>query len=164
MQYKGFLEGFPEAIVRKMLEHQVAQGNQEDVAIFDRDKEARRFEGGFDWERTQEGMVFWVEVVGRKNFDLFFETYPEPQQKFPCVMLVGGTDDFTLALPRVVIAYKKGYYISWINAKTLEEAENEIQTHPWNFAWPLSDTETVTLTEAQIKEAFGCKAFKIVKE
>ena len=32
---------------------------------------------GFVFEDTPEGSLFWVEVLGRSNFDLFFQKYPK---------------------------------------------------------------------------------------
>ncbi len=32
---------------------------------------------GFVFEDSPEGGKFWVEVLGRSNFDLFFQKYPK---------------------------------------------------------------------------------------
>jgi len=73
--YKGQLEGFPEEIVEKILDYQVAQGNPRDISIFEYDIAAGALDGGFYWSDTKEG-DFWEEVLLERNFDTFFRMYP----------------------------------------------------------------------------------------
>lgn len=75
-EYKGQLEGFPKAIVEKMLFYQEQQGNPKDVSVFEEKNTISKSEGGFDWRETTEGGDFWEEVIMKKDFDLFFSRYP----------------------------------------------------------------------------------------
>lgn len=71
----GDLKGFPIEVVQKMLEKQLAQGNKQNIEIF----QIYIFAGekGFFWEQTEEGIDFWIEVISCNNFDLFFQKYPK---------------------------------------------------------------------------------------
>lgn len=71
----GDLKGFPIEVVQKMLEKQLAQGNKQNIEIF----QIYIFSGekGFFWEQTEEGIDFWIEVISCNNFDLFFQKYPK---------------------------------------------------------------------------------------
>lgn len=74
---KGELEGFPKEIIARMLECQKEQGNTKDISVFERQCAAGCFNKGFTWDKTKEGDIFWLEVIGAKNFNLFFEKYPK---------------------------------------------------------------------------------------
>ena len=78
MSYKGELSGFPEHVVELMLKRQVEQGNKEDVTVFEECAGADKMGGGFDWRDTQEGLVFWDDVIEDKLFDLIKKT---PRQR-----------------------------------------------------------------------------------
>lgn len=73
----GQLKGFPIQVVKKMLERQVQQGNPENVCIFQKYYSSDMTMGGFTWEYTPEGGDFWAEVISKRNFEVFFEKYPE---------------------------------------------------------------------------------------
>ena len=70
--YKGEIKDFPTEIVEKMLAHQVKQGNERDVSVFE-----KRRTDGFRWDLTVEGCAFWKSVILAKKFDVFFEKYPK---------------------------------------------------------------------------------------
>ena len=72
---KGNLEGFPKEIIARMLECQEEQGNLRDVTVFEEKMSAGMDIKGFAWDKTKEGWYFWEEVIGNKNFDIFFEKY-----------------------------------------------------------------------------------------
>lgn len=74
LKYKGNIENFPEEIVEKMLEYQVAQENKRDVSVFEDSRFAGRSRRGFCWDITPEGTEFWREVIMNRNFDLFFNS------------------------------------------------------------------------------------------
>lgn len=78
--YKGELKDFPKEIVERMLEYQVAQGNERDVSVFERNRSAPRYDGGFDWYMALEEWRFWNLVIGNRDFNLFFSRYPNVQQ------------------------------------------------------------------------------------
>ena len=61
---------------------------------------------------------------------------------------------------RVVIAKKKGYYIAWIHATTLEDAKFEINTYKWSYGKELEDEFVVTKKE--ISEVFNIPVDKII--
>ena len=67
----GDIKDFPIEVVQKMLERQVEQGHTEDIKAFQ-----IIAIGGFDWSTSEEGHIFWNEVIRQKNFDLFFKKYP----------------------------------------------------------------------------------------
>lgn len=86
---KGQLEGFPLEIVDKMLERRFEQKG----GIFDFEEDHYQ---GFDWDRTIEGVDFWVEVLIRENFNLFFERYPKEE------LVEEASLQKELPLPRVI--------------------------------------------------------------
>lgn len=73
----GDLNDFPLGIVVYMLEEQEIQGNKPDVTVFQRLRASDQSQGGFTWSDTEDGHDFWSKVIDEKNFDLFFEEYPE---------------------------------------------------------------------------------------
>ena len=74
---KGQIKDFPIEVVQKMVEKQVHQGNKADVKVFQIDKGAPRYSGGFKWSSTKEGPSFWIEVIDGHNFSQFFKKYPK---------------------------------------------------------------------------------------
>lgn len=93
MNYKGQLEGFPVEIVEKMLERQVEQGNKRDISVFEKNVLAGGKRGeGFTWDKTPEGHNFWLHVISRRNFEVFFDRYPKKELTFPRKMLVWVED------------------------------------------------------------------------
>lgn len=85
----GDIENFPIEVVEKMIEEQVKQGNQPNVAVFQNYGSADDEEGGFDWCNTDFGRDFWEGIIGYNNFDLFFEKYPK---KANLVYIVGDSE------------------------------------------------------------------------
>lgn len=85
----GGIKDFPIEVVEKMIEEQVKQGKKADVEVFQKNATTDTEEGGFDWNNTDDGMNFWVEVIGEGNFDLFFEKYPK---KAKLVYIVGDSE------------------------------------------------------------------------
>jgi hypothetical protein len=84
--FAGELAGFPCEVVDRMLECQQEQGNPASVRAFELDTTAAGYEGGFRWADSAEGQDFWQEVIDERNFDLFFERYPQgrkPPRKRP---------------------------------------------------------------------------------
>lgn len=82
----GEIKDFPIEVVQKMVDYQVEQGNEADVEAFQQSRDRGRLDKGFKWKKTPEGYDFWVKVIERKNFDLFFEKYPKPK---PSIFKVG---------------------------------------------------------------------------
>lgn len=73
----GDIAGFPIEVVRKMVEEQIRQGNNADVEVFQKYAGMDKDCGGFDWKDTEDGYVFWAEVLGDRDFKVFFEKYPK---------------------------------------------------------------------------------------
>lgn len=73
----GEIDGFPVGVVIRMMEEQEAQGNMPNVKVFQKGKDYLKIRGGFDWDETSAGWDFWYKVVINKDFDHFFEKYPE---------------------------------------------------------------------------------------
>ena len=38
--------------------------------------------GCFEWMNSNEGHHFWNQVIMRRNFDLFFQKYPKPVNRY----------------------------------------------------------------------------------
>lgn len=74
-QLKGELEGFPEEVVNRMLYYQQEQGNRRDIEVFERNVSSSALHGGFTWGSTEEGYIFWNEVIEYRDFKLFFDRY-----------------------------------------------------------------------------------------
>lgn len=83
------LKEFPLAIVQKMIERQVMQGNPADVKVFQADPTAPQSDGGFEWEDSPEGWDFWGSVIEGMEFNVFFERYPESNR----VYIVAASED-----------------------------------------------------------------------
>lgn len=71
------IEGYPIQVVQKMVNYQIEQGNEANVAVFQINRCEIKGLGGFSWDYTKESVAFWAEVINNKNFDLFFRTFPE---------------------------------------------------------------------------------------
>ena len=66
----GEISNYPLAIVQAMVNNQVAQGNKENVNVFQIDPTATLAEGGFDWGASPEGKDYWYSVVYTHNFSM----------------------------------------------------------------------------------------------
>ena len=73
----GEIKDFPIEVVQRMLKHQVAQGNKEDIEVFQSRATSGEAFKGFTWNKTTEGERFWHRVIALKKFDEFFEKYPK---------------------------------------------------------------------------------------
>ena len=78
----GELREFPLAIVQKMIERQVMQGNPANVKVFQADTTAEQLDGGFEWEDSPEGWDFWNDVIVNMEFNVFFQRYPESNRVY----------------------------------------------------------------------------------
>lgn len=157
--YKGQLKGFPREIVERMLKYQVEQGNPRDISVFEEDKGVDRRRGGFTWENTLDGHDFWARILMIGRLDTFFEKYPKTS--YPKVMMVGNT--YPLTRKRVVFMEKRGKFIAWEYAETLEDAETIVGTCSWDYAEDIKPEnpqkqELLTKAEELIKKAEELKA------
>lgn len=85
----GAIKDFPIVLVEKMIEEQVKQGNKADVEVFQKNATADAEDGGFDWDKTNDDVDFWQEVIGELYFELFFKKYPN---KTKLVYIVGDSE------------------------------------------------------------------------
>lgn len=155
----GDIKDFPIEVVQKMVERQVEQGNKANVKVFQERVRAGSTGYGFEWSKTEEGRIFWEEVIGDKNFSLFFEKYPkQPVNQYPKVMEVSdnGEDWYK----RVVFMEKKGYFFAWQNASTLEDAEDVLTIFKWKYARDIQ--QPLTVTKAEVAEKFGVSVDQLI--
>ena len=147
----------PVEIKDKMLEHQVDQGNKRDPEVFKNYRNANSYKKGFDWDKTPEGVVFWDIILNRGNISHFYTLYPK--QNYPKVMMVSmyPITKTNPGKPRVVFMEKCGKYIAWYGAKTIEEAETELDVAVWSHA---KDVEP----ENPKKQELLAKADELIKK
>ena len=85
-----------------------------------------------------------------------------PEEKvYPRVMMVSCGEFW---YKRVVLMEKCGKYLAWNNAKTMEEAENELYLAAWKFAKDIEEPKEITITLSDInskmddiKKLFGAE-------
>lgn len=70
MEYKGQLKGFPEHVVNAMLDEQERQGNKRDISVFETESATYKYDGGFTWEKSVFGHVYWYNVINNRQFHL----------------------------------------------------------------------------------------------
>jgi len=92
IEFTGEIESFPTPVVAMMMAEQWNQGKPTNIEVFFKDSEADKTIGGFDWVVSPEGEEFWERVIGNKDFDFFFETYP--QTKFDTTKKSISVKDF----------------------------------------------------------------------
>lgn len=75
----GDIADFPKEIILAMLEWQTIQEYKFDISIFEKDRLSGAYNSlpGFQWSETQEGFEFWHDVIFYKEFEVFFEMYPD---------------------------------------------------------------------------------------
>lgn len=82
-----------------------------------------------------------------------------PEEKsYPRVMLVSD-DNINWDKRRVVFMEKCGGFLAWVDAKTLEEAENITDTFFWKYA---KEIETIEVTLEEIAEWKGVSKDQII--
>ena len=74
----GQIAKFPIQVVYRMIANQVAQGNQADVTVFQKQNDANRVQGGFNWSDSREGTRYWSRVI---NGHLYNEPVPYTEDK-----------------------------------------------------------------------------------
>ena len=86
--------------------------------------------------------VWFISTVQQNNAEII--ELPE-EKTYPRAMLVSD-DGINWDTRRVVFMEKCGGFLAWISAKTLEEAEKEVDTRLWTYAKEIEHIE-VTLEE-----------------
>ena len=66
----GQLEGVPPKVVDLMIANQVKQGNPANVKVFQEKIDASYAEGGFRWNKSNEGQFFWSKVINGRQFPM----------------------------------------------------------------------------------------------
>lgn len=64
----GGLEGMPIVVVEQMLENQLAQGNPMDIKVFQNKVDTTARFGGFDWNKTPQGVSYWSKIINKKDY------------------------------------------------------------------------------------------------
>jgi len=70
---------FPIEIQNKVKERVEEQGRKYSPNVFDYDIYSDKYKDGFNWWQTIEGDLFWEKVLTKKQFDIFFEKYPQEE-------------------------------------------------------------------------------------
>lgn len=86
------LKDFPIEIIAMMCYHQVKQGNYLDVKVFANHLSIGKHGGGFTWDKTIEGQLFWEKVLQSRNFEHYFQKYPRKPIKRVQVSLMEIAD------------------------------------------------------------------------
>jgi hypothetical protein len=103
----------PIEIQKRMLECQVEQGNNKDETVFREYVWVGKHSGGFTWDKTDEGEDFWNDIIHNKNFNVFFERYP---------------NNVIIQVPMTVFGHSfRGLYIGIINALTIDNDSYEVE-------------------------------------
>lgn len=71
---------FPKEIQELILKRQVEAGNPPNITLFDKKIDIGTDNGGFTWDKTKEGAVFWYDVLLETNFEVFYKKYPQPKE------------------------------------------------------------------------------------
>lgn len=64
----GAIEGYPPHVVECMLDEQERQGNPRNIAVFQNKADAGYFEGGFTWNKSVKGPMFWSNIHNSRKF------------------------------------------------------------------------------------------------
>lgn len=64
----GCLEGMPVRVVEQMLDAQVAQGNTPNIKILQNKVDTPARFGGFDWNKTPQGVAYWSKIINKRDF------------------------------------------------------------------------------------------------
>ncbi len=59
------ISSLPAEIKQKMLKYQVMCGNKPDLEVFEKNPRAGSSHGGFYWDTTKEGLVYWDRILGK---------------------------------------------------------------------------------------------------
>lgn len=74
--YGGDLTDFPQDVVKWMLHEQFIQTEKTDLSVFERKRESSFDMRGFNWEHSFLGLDFCATVIAVKNFDFFYDKFP----------------------------------------------------------------------------------------
>ncbi len=132
---KGDIEGFPIEVVKWMLREQVAQGNKEDVTIYEKYRSSTK--NGFAWSEskffTEEECI---KIIKGEQYDVFFAKYPkekaptEPYEKGEIIEV--REDDCSKWFDAEYIGGKNGQVAVWVGCMDIFGVGNhrKKQTEP----------------------------------
>ena len=66
----GEIADFPKRVVQAMVDEQVRQGNPADPRVFARNRGASKSQGGFIWNESALGMIYWADIIRWEKFHL----------------------------------------------------------------------------------------------
>lgn len=70
---RGAIAGYPIEIIQMAVDRGVEQGCDANCVIQSLQFSAS---GGFSWSGTPEGLKFWLQIMSRHKFRIFFQRYP----------------------------------------------------------------------------------------
>lgn len=63
------ISSLPAEIKQKMIKYQVMCGNKPDLEVFEKNPRAGSRHGGFYWNTTKEGFVYWDRILGKMKIE-----------------------------------------------------------------------------------------------
>lgn len=150
----------PEEIQNVMLKRQYEQTGTTNVAVFEKKIFSGKLNGGFDWDQSTEGRDFWNKILREGKIEHFYTVYP----KYPKVMRVSNIpiNGGNKGELRVVFMEKCGKFVAWVNAETIEDAEEETDSCGWEYAKDVEEEAPIReLSMDEIAEQFGLKVKQI---
>lgn len=61
------ISSLPAEIKQKMIKYQVMYGNKPDLEVFKKNPRAGLSHGGFSWDTTKEGSIYWDNILGKRK-------------------------------------------------------------------------------------------------
>lgn len=68
---KGSLKKYPVEIVKEMLKNQKIQTGKIDISVFEKHISASIGDGGFHWEKSEEGHKYWEKIIDDQDISHF---------------------------------------------------------------------------------------------
>jgi hypothetical protein len=158
MKIKDLKQKHP-LIYKRALECQVEQGN---VANDGEEIDLSKDSGNFSWNQTKEGLNVWA-AVNNGNFQPFYdfhESHKPKETQYPKVMMV--SDGGIIWDKRVVFMKKRGRFLAWANAETLEHADRVTEATSWNYAKDIKPKIKLTRQEIASKFEVDLEQIEIV--
>lgn len=175
---KGDLKDFPIEVIKAMLDEQEKQTGKRDVSVFQQNKSEHKLGGGFSWlESVKELKLkdnFWSDVINRKDFDLFFDTF-YPSIKIDEKVAIKENDgkvSYTeidpnyIALMAKRMSGNKGKYPidNWKKEIDVLELLDSIERHTADLKLLLKGEQPIHNKDEKIQDhlaALGCNAMMI---
>lgn len=80
----GDIKGYHIKIVQLMINNQVRQGNKANIAIFQDNAGAVVEDGGFNYSKSKEGEIFWLDIerwIEKTTLDKLEKLFSQPNPK-----------------------------------------------------------------------------------